>query len=143
MTTIETPATAEAEPERASFSLTIPVFYTDLLTNCLVGALEGGSNYWLNSYEYATPRDGFEAPAYADEKFWMTGGRVKLTFDDPEDGDEAQKTMEIGFDDLQRGAAIMAQKFGKHFGDLVAENDDAITHDVFIQCVLFEDIIYG
>lgn len=37
----------------------------------------------------------------------------------------------------------MAEKDPRHFGDLVSENDDADTHDVFIQHVLFGEVIYG
>lgn len=37
----------------------------------------------------------------------------------------------------------MATESPRHFGDLLSENDDAATHDVFIQHVLFSEVIYG
>ena len=37
----------------------------------------------------------------------------------------------------------MAQEYPQHFLDAVTENDDAITADVFFQCIVFNDVIYG
>lgn len=37
----------------------------------------------------------------------------------------------------------MAEKSPRHFADLLSEDDDATTHDVFIQHVLFGEVIYG
>lgn len=37
----------------------------------------------------------------------------------------------------------MAEKDPVHFDDLLGESDDAITHDVFMQHVIFGEIIYG
>ena len=38
---------------------------------------------------------------------------------------------------------LMAQEYPHHMNDLLSENDDAITADVFLQLALFEDVIYG
>lgn len=37
----------------------------------------------------------------------------------------------------------MAKDYTHHFDDLIQENDDAITADVFLQLSLFGDVIYG
>lgn len=44
---------------------------------------------------------------------------------------------------LKKGLQVMANKFPSHFADLLAENDDACTGDVFLQCCVFGDTIYG
>jgi hypothetical protein len=44
---------------------------------------------------------------------------------------------------IKRGLALMAEKYPRHFGDFRAEKSDSITGDVFLQCCLFEDVIYG
>lgn len=133
-------------PIAISTEVTVPL---ERITNSLIGALEGGSTYWLREIEYvegsATGTD-YERPHYADEHFWNDGGRAKLTYDNPEqseedDGDQVSK--EVGMAEFKVGLATMAAKCPRHFGDLVAENDDTITHDVFIQCVLFGDVVYG
>lgn len=44
---------------------------------------------------------------------------------------------------LSKGLSIMAEKYGKHFGDILSENDDAETADALVQLSLFGEIIYG
>lgn len=145
MTTEETPATA---PLAITAEVLVPL---ERVVNCLIGAFEGGSTYWLRQIEYVVDPEKdmastYDSPAYSDEHFWNDGGRANLTYDNPEaseedDGD--QKTTEIGLTQLTNGLSVMAAKCPRHFGDLVSENDDAITHDVYIQCVLFGDVVYG
>jgi hypothetical protein len=137
--------TDETENKKLDIARTITVplsIKVELLTNLLVSAFEGGSTYWLRECDYLSPKEGFEAPAYSDEKFWITGGKMSLFYDDPED-EENRAQKDITIEDLLRGATIMAEKNASHFGDLISENDDAITADVFIQCVLFGEVIYG
>lgn len=38
---------------------------------------------------------------------------------------------------------LMAKHYTHHFDDLIQENDDAITADVFLQLSLFGTVIYG
>lgn len=143
MATEETapPATA---PLAVIAEITVPL---ERITNCLIGAFEGGSTYWLRGVEYTTTPPGeYENPMYSDDHFWNDGGRAKISYDNPEagesdDGDQVEK--EIGLPELKAGLAVMAAKHPRHFGDLVAENDDADTHDVFIQCALMGDVVYG
>lgn len=142
MATEETPATA---PLAITAEILVPL---ERITNSLIGAFEGGSTYWLRQIEYVerAMEAQYDKPMYADEHFWNDGGRATLTYDNPEadeseDGDQVSK--EVGMAEFKVGLATMAAKCPRHFGDLVAENDDAITHDVFIQCVLFGDVVYG
>lgn len=45
--------------------------------------------------------------------------------------------------DLKKGLALMAQKAGNNFGDFMAESEDAVTADVFLQYVSLKELIYG
>lgn len=137
----ETPATVDL----MTISFMMPV-KLDMIANALVGALEGGSTYWLRQIEYVNVPEGeYEKPYYSDPTFWKAGGTAKLSYDDPasgeEDGEQVEK--EIGLDEFRGGLIAMSSKYAKHFGDLISENDDAITHDVFVQCVLMGDVVYG
>lgn len=132
--TSETPATA---------TITVPLTLNlELLTNALIGAFEGGSTHWLRECDYLTDKAGFEQPAYAEVGFWQGGGRMKLFYDDPEN-EEARAEFEMGLPEMLKGVTLMAEKSAGHFGDLISGNDDAITHDCFIQYVIFGDVIYG
>lgn len=113
------------------------------ITNAIIGAFEGGSTYWLREYDYTYRPEGVEGnPLYAEDQFWAKGGKMNLIYDDPED-QEQRATKEVGLLEIKAGLRTMAEKDPRHFGDLVSENDDADTHDVFIQHVLFGEVIYG
>lgn len=113
------------------------------IVNAVIGAFEGGSTYWLRSADYVYTPEGVEGnPLYAEDQFWAKGGKMALSYDDPED-QERRASKEVSLIEIKQGLRSMAEKDPRHFGDLVSENDDAITHDVFIQHVLFGETIYG
>lgn len=115
------------------------------LADMIVGAFEGGSNYWLRAADYVEPgphdKTAFESPIYSDPQYWRSGGRMKLTYDNPAQGpDRASKS--IGLVEMISGLQKMSEKYPHHFHDLINENDDATTSDCYIQCVLFGEMIY-
>jgi hypothetical protein len=110
------------------------------------GAFEGGSNYWLGrgrvelvnpKYEDLPPdgvvwygnskRNVFAEPDFKVTIFVVDDGETKIL-------DQAA---------IARGLEVMATKYGRHFSDMVSENDDADTSDVFLQCCLFGEVVYG
>ncbi len=125
----------------------------DVVTNAIVGALEGGYSPWMHAFlpsespdsqqALHNVREEFEGPWYAEESYWQRG-TASLQYDlADEDEGEGNGSMTIGKDEIVKGLATMAQKAPRHFADLIGENDDAITHDVFMQMIVFGEIIYG
>jgi hypothetical protein len=115
----------------------------DKITNAIVGAFEGGSTDWLREAKYIHQPEGVEGnPLYAETDFWAKGGKMGLSYDNPESGPRTMSKV-VGMLEIKAGLRSMAEKSSRHFNDLLSENDDAITHDVFIQHVLFGEIIYG
>ena len=113
------------------------------IQDIVCGAFEGGSNYWLGrsrvelvvpTYESLPDENvvwyGREFNVFAQDCF-------RITFD-LEDG-----IKELTPETVQKGLDLMAVKYPEHFNNLVAENDDAETHDVFLQLCLFQEIVYG
>lgn len=49
----------------------------------------------------------------------------------------------INADDMAAGLNLMAREYPQHFGDFIGENEDAVTADVFLQCVALKDVVYG
>lgn len=119
------------------------------VTDMLVGAIEGGSGYWCETFVplpasgdiVADIRANGGSIWYSEEQFWTRGGGAHVEFDKPTDEDPGFR--DIGLADLTKGLAIMAEKSPQHFADLVNENDDATTSDVFLQYVLFGEVIFG
>lgn len=140
----------------------------DLLCN----ALEGGSNYWYLIERYHYPNkcpkcgrvtlDSYCKGTGKHMKFHEETATVKATkedlgiefahielpfrggwieFSDLEDEEAEHKNLTL--EAIQRGVKILAEKYPRHFGDWIGENDDAITGDVFLQCCLFGEVIYG
>jgi hypothetical protein len=49
----------------------------------------------------------------------------------------------LTWDSMCKAMQLMAKDYTHHFNDLIQENDDATTADVFLQLSLFGDVIYG
>lgn len=124
------------------------------VTNAITGCMEGPYSPWMHEFRYKreqpsmglaeTARNGEHTVWYNDPGFWTGGGQADLRYDGEKDEEgSAASTVTIGQQALLNGLNIMAAKAPKHFADLVNENDDAITHDVFMQMVVFGEIIYG
>ncbi len=113
------------------------------IQDMVVGAFEGGSNYWLTGqvtlvkpWLTEMPKCGVvwygnpERNIFAEESF-----EVAL------ETDEGRKLLTR--ETVQKGLELMATLHRDHFNDLVNENDDATTSDVFLQLCLFEEVVYG
>ena len=116
------------------------------IADLLVCAFEGGSNYWYMIVDYIEP-PGEVFKSTGDQVFkhcdypLSEGGGVVIK--DIEDDDEDAKTYTLNIETIKRGLAIMSAKYPNHFADFMNENDDAETGDVFLQCCLFGEIVYG
>jgi len=108
-------------------------------------AFEGGSNYWLQEADLVQADiKPTEKPWYSCPKLFEGKYQIALKYDDPkkdEGNGEGRKT--INQDDVQKGMFAMANKSPRHFADLLNEEGDTITADVFFQYILFGEVIYG
>lgn len=109
------------------------------IADLMVTAIEGGINYWCKGIYLEVPNVKEikhawwydYAPLYDRDDL-----RIKVAIHD----DAPRK---IGKVDFAEGAKIMAAKYPWHWADFTGENEDAITADVFVQCVVFKEIVYG
>lgn len=137
-------------PEGPRIRMTATVDW-DKITNAIVGVIEGGYSGWLHSFipddaaKAAESRGGEHTVWYNDPSFWIGGGTATATYDNPERASESGGGVMAGIarHDFTRGLALMAEKSPRHFGDLISESDDAITHDVFMQYVILGEVAYG
>ena len=56
---------------------------------------------------------------------------------------EPNKYFSLNLVKIKKGLKVMANKYPKHFANFIAEDYDAITGDVFLQCCLFGEVIYS
>ena len=139
------------------------------ISDLLVDAFEGGSNYWIHSIESRYPatvagdrvlqrefiateverlgldKDVSKWPHYV-LPFVGDNGYVAVIENRSEEGVENQERR-LDLNAVKRGLSAMASGYDgiplRHFSAILNENDDAETADVFLQCCLFGKIVYG
>lgn len=117
----------------------------DLLCSAFEG---GGSAYWAQVAEYVEPKKWTFTGGGAEGAYGWTyalneGGAVLI---DDIEADE-KKTYRLDLEAIQRGLKVFSSlkkgEGGHHFPDWLAEEDDATTGDVFLQCCLLGEVVYG
>jgi len=116
------------------------------ISDLLCGAFEGGSNYWYRIEEFIKPENFDNTPE--DEQFrhlsYPLNKGGALIISDAELGEEGDgETHRLDLERISQGFEVMADKYPRHFSNFIQENDDSDTSDVFLQCCLFGDVVYG
>jgi hypothetical protein len=113
------------------------------IADLITSAMEGGTGYWCTIIDYENP-DKEEVEFKHIELPLTTRGAVILRLDlEPveEAGDENRWRLDRAA--VERGLKLMAAKHPRHWADFISENDDATTADVFLQCALLGEVVYG
>jgi hypothetical protein len=114
------------------------------ISDLLCSAFEGGSNYWYVINEFVKPKD-LTFRTDKDQVFrhldYPLNEGGALILGDMEDEDSEDKRLDL--EAIQRGLKIMSEKYPRHMMDFINDNEDADTGDVFLQCCLFGEAIYG
>lgn len=109
------------------------------IADLMVSAIEGGVNYWCAGMYLKVPD-----PKTIDHDWWYDYAplydRDDLIIEVKVQGD---KPRTVTKKDFEEGIKFMAARYPRHWADFIAENDDAETADVFVQCVVFREIVYG
>lgn len=123
--------------------LAVPISRVQDLLCC---GMEGGIGYWATIVGYKEPKSIVHRTD--DEQIYKhldypvnEGGAVII------EDEEGGKTYELDLEKIQNGLRAMAGlKPGEgagHFTNFIEQNEDAETGDVFVQCCLFGEIVYG
>ena len=112
-------------------------FYNSLCNG--LGEMGGyGLSLDYNTKEYQSAQEKLESPCFEDVLMQILRDGGSITLVDEEC--EGEYTKSITMKDVHERVAKTPIK---HLTDAITENDDAITADVIIQTVFFEDIIFG
>lgn len=117
------------------------------LAGLLCSALEGGSNYWYmiqkfnkpTSYEFRTDKETLFR--HLDYPMNPGGSLVFTTTEEDEINGKTEWTLDRAA--LEAGFRLMAAKYPQHMANVLDESDDSITGDVFLQCCLFGEVVFG
>lgn len=126
-----------------TFTAKAPVS-AQLIADQVITAFEGGITYWVDEADLITPDRATlkEKPWYADPALYEGAFRI-LIIQKEEHIKDAGHAVFLTPESVQFGLDVMATKYGSHFSDMMNENGDATTADVFIQCCVFGDLVYG
>lgn len=154
MSTIEDPYDFQHEDraKKAEPFVTVECPITSYQLYCqLTAAFEGGSNYWIKFAEVVDKdkTDGKEGVYLQDWPF--LGAAILITVKkDPgktKRAPHAKHIWRLDREALIKGAKTMAAlkkgEGGHHWGNVVQDDGDAETGDVYLQCCLFGEIIFG
>jgi hypothetical protein len=107
-------------------------------------AFEGGSGYWLHDAKPTLPIDiNPDGIWYSLDSYFEGDFAFEVEFDDPDSDDGSSATKIIRPADLTPALTLMASKSPRHFADIIQDNHDAITADVFMQYLVLGEIVYG
>lgn len=124
-----------------------------LIRDLLTAAFEGGSNYWyrIESAQYppgskkADFKEGGRMQPAGEYYHWSAlvptypGGSLVIR----EVGEGEGESFVLDLPALKRGLILMREKYPRHYANILSENWDAETGDVFLQLSLFGDIVFG
>lgn len=109
-------------------------------------------NYWpdVKLYKSDYEKGLFDECECLEDK-WAVAllqGRGLVVYDRYEEESELNegeepKKYRVKLADVRRGLEKMRDEHPRHWADLVEENDDAITGDVWLQLTVFNELIYG
>lgn len=122
---------------KLSLNIEIP---DERVSDLLCSALEGGSTYWARIT--ATKHGRFVEWKFCHElPFTENGALIFSTLENDEINNRT--CWELDRAACHKGLQMMAEKYPHHFSCFLTENDDAETGDVFLQCALFGEVVFG
>lgn len=127
-----------------------------LIRNLLCCAFEGGANYWCIIEKIKCPpgmtlKDFNEGgKGQLPDEYWhwaqlipLAEGGSLVVGDKSDQGNKTRYKGTLNRETIEKGFQVMAEKYPKHFGNFMAEEEDGDTGDVFLQCCLFGELIFG
>ncbi len=124
------------------------------VANLLCSAFEGGNNYWYrielfhapSTYQFNFGADLGKPAGHFKQIDYPLNPDGYLVVSDYHGADPGEMVKRrLNYRSIKRGLQLMAEskEYAHHWRDFIAENDDCITADVFLQFCLFGEVIHG
>lgn len=110
----------------------------DRVRDLLCCALEGGSNYWYQIVEFQAPHDNSNIEFRHLDYPLREGGGLLIC-----PNDQKMNVRKLDMSSIYSGLQLMAKDYPNAFNHFINENEDGAVGDVFLQCCLFQEVIYG
>lgn len=135
------PAAKEATPVSLPPFVVLTTISNRRVADLMVTVCEGATTHWcreidLRSYEADVPdRLGLW---YDDERLYAQPFSIDVHV-----AEETGASVTITRNDFQEALQLMHQQYPQHLADILEENDDAATADIFFQLATFREVVYG
>lgn len=139
------------EPKKKVFVVSEEIDANDIIGLLATAFDSGATNYWARRANVNLP-EGFDLskiPWLKSSNSWSQIRRVYIAplveegsvvlFDNDKEG----KTYTLNLESIRRGVQVMSSKFRSHWMDFRTGNSNGNTGDVFVQCCVIGDVIYG
>jgi len=111
----------------------------DQVETLICSAFEGGSNYWMDFDTNPLIKDfKWNSNNYPAQ---IVNGDVEVNIYD--NANDEELLGRLNTITIQQGLKIMVDKYPAYFADIINENDDAETGDVFMQCCIMGEVVFG
>jgi hypothetical protein len=134
---------------KPKITLVVPVeIEVSRFADVLCCAFEGGSNYWYRIEKFVPPTeflvriDDKQIFKHIDYPVNPGGSLIVSNYMVCDQGERPVRR-KLNLASIKKGALVMASKYPSHWANLMNENFDADTGDVFLQCCLFGEALYG
>jgi hypothetical protein len=101
------------------------------ITDMLITAFEGGSNYWCLADSYQPSKWGEQ----------IKNGRMKVKVYDREDEDDLLGT--ITEQSIRKAIPLMMEDYPDAYNRWMTEDYDALDADIFLQLVTMGEVVFG
>lgn len=111
------------------------------IASLLCTAFEGGINYWAKIVKYVGRKENLTCahPDFSNNYINYPLNQNHAVILEEEDKTKHKLNLKA----IKKGLAIFIEDYPTHFGDFMADNADATTGDIFIQCCVFGEVKYG
>jgi hypothetical protein len=114
----------------------------DQVKDLFILACEGGSNYWAKSVSPLLDDWRKSRNVLEDNYDYMLRGFIVEEI--PVYWEKyKEKKHKVTKTKIKNALRLMAKNYTNHFNDMLNENTDAETGDIFMQLCVFGDVIYG
>jgi hypothetical protein len=119
------------------------------IADLMTAAIEGGSSYWCDQIEQMSGHHTEEEVWYADPEIYKQEEGKFLTIrvvESEPSSENSDGRHIINLEKMQKAFELMSEfgtPKGFHLRNLLEENWDAETADVFLQLAVFGEVVYG
>jgi len=111
----------------------------ETINNLIIGALEGGSNYWYLLPDLSMVKYHHDLCLTEQVMIAINDGAIIPI----EDVETYEHLGEISLPGIKKAVKLLHENYPHHYADAITGDYDAITSDIFFQLIVMGEVVYG